>query len=116
MFFFNPQKFKNEITTPESINQWLSKFHINSRDYDLYLHIEESENGFNVDVKVNDSLENIQDVIDTTENKLLKTSLLKDIYIINEIYPKFNESLTLNENLELNLDDFTNFFKYIAII
>lgn len=110
LFFFKPQKFKNEITTPESINQWLSKFHINSRDYDLYLHIEESKNGFNVDVKVNDGLKNIQDVIDTTENKLLKTSLLKDIYIINEIYPKFNESLTFNENLELNLDDFTNFF------
>ena len=110
LFFFNPQKFKNEITTPESINQWLSKFNINSRDYDLYLHIEESERGFNVDVKVNDSLENINDVINTTENKLLKTNLLKDIYIINEIYPRFDESLTLNENLELNLDDFTNFF------
>ena len=110
LFFFKPQKFKNEITTPESINQWLSKFQINSRDYDLYMYVEESEMGFNVDVRVNDSLENINDVINTTENTVLKTNLMKDLYIINEIYPKFNDTLNLNENLELNLDDFTNFF------
>ena len=110
LFFFKPQKFKNEITTPESINQWLSKFQINSRDYDLYMYVEESEMGFNVDVRVNDTLENINDVINTTENTVLKTNLMKDLYIINEIYPKFNDTLNLNENLELNLDDFTNFF------
>lgn len=110
LFFFNPQKFKNEISTPESINQWLSKFQINSRDYDLYLHVEESLNGFNVDVKVNYELESIGEVINKTTDKLLKTNLMKDIYVINEIYPKFNRTLNFNENLELNLDDFTNFF------
>ncbi len=79
LFFCYPQKFKNEITTPEAINQWLSKFQINSRDYDLYLLIEESHNGFNIDIKVNDEMESINEVIETTSDTLLKTNLLKDL-------------------------------------
>ena len=110
LFFTSSQKFKNDTGTPEAINQWLSKFQINSRDYDLYLLVEETLNGFNVDIKVNEEMENIYDVIETTSDTVLKTNLLKDTYIINEIYPKFNQTLSLNENLELNLDDFTNFF------
>lgn len=110
LFFTTSQKFKKQPTVADSINQWLSKFQINSRDYNLYLLIEESNNGFNIDIKVNDEMKSINDVIATTKDKILKTNLLKDSYIINEIYPKFNKALTLNENLELNLDDFTNFF------
>ena len=110
LFFTKPQRFKNDPAVPEAINQWLSRFQINSRDYDLYLLIEESEKGFNVDIRVNDGMEKISDVIENTSNMLLKTNLLKDSYIINEIYPRFDRALTFNENIELNLDDFTNFF------
>ena len=110
LFFIRPQKFKISPAIPEAINQWLGKFQINSRDYDLYLLVEETMKGFNVDVCVNDGMESIYDVIENTQDSILKTNLLKDIYIINEIYPKFNTTLNLNENLELNLDDFTSFF------
>ena len=110
LFFIKPQKFKKSPTTPEAISQWLSRFQISSRDYDLYLLVEETSRGFDVDICVNDEMENIYDAIGKTNDPLLKTNLLKDTYIINEIYPKFNETLSLNENLELNLDDFTNFF------
>lgn len=110
LFFIKPQKFKKSPTTPEAISQWLSRFQISSRDYDLYLLVEETARGFDVDICVNDEMENIYDAIGKTNDPLLKTNLLKDTYIINEIYPKFNETLSLNENLELNLDDFTNFF------
>ena len=110
LFFGKSQKFKNDLSTPEAISQWLSRFQINSRDYDLYLLVEESMNGFNVDVRVNDELENITEVINTTSDKLLRTNLLKDTYTINEIYPKFRSALNYNENLQLNLDDFTSFF------
>lgn len=110
LFFIKPQKFKKSPTTPEAISQWLSRFQMSSRDYDLYLLVEETVKGFNVDICVNDEMENIYDAIGKTNDPLLKTNLLKDTYIINEIYPKFNETLSLNENLELNLDDFTNFF------
>ena len=110
LFFFESQDFKKDIATPESINQWLSKFNINSRDYDLYLVIEESSNGFNVDIKVNDEMESINNLITETKDKTLKTNLLKDAYLINEIFPDFNSSLNLNENLELDLDEFTTFF------
>ena len=110
LFFFNPQSFKKDLTTPEVINQWLSKFQINSRDYDLYLLVEESPKGFDIDIKVNEDMESINDVINTTGDKLLKTNLLKDFYQINEIYPRFQNALNHNEYLELNLDDFTAFF------
>ena len=110
LFFIKPQKFKKSPTTPEAISQWLSRFQISSRDYDLYLLVEETARGFDVDICVNDEMENIYDAIGKTNDPLLKTNLLKDTYIINEIYPKFNDTLSLNENLELNLDDFTNFF------
>lgn len=110
LFFIKPQKFKKSSTTPEAVSQWLSRFQINSRDYDLYLLVEETSSGFNVDICVNDEMESIYDAIKKTNDSFLKTNLLKDTYIINEIYPKFNDTLSLNENLELNLDDFTNFF------
>ena len=110
LFFFEAQDFENDYTTPEAISQWLSKFAIRSRDYDLYLVIEEEDDRFNVDVKVNDEMESINEVIATTNDATLKTSLLKDTYLINEIFPDFNRSLDLNENLELDLDDFTGFF------
>ena len=110
LFFSEPQKFKKSPTTPEAVSQWLARFQINSRDYDLYLLIEETDTGFNVDVCVNDEMERIYDVIENTRDPLLKTNLLRDTYIINEIYPEFNSTISLNENLELNLDDFTSFF------
>ena len=110
MFFIKPQKFKSSQTIPEAVSQWLGRFQINSRDYDLYLLIEETNAGFNVDVCVNDEMERIYDVIENTTNPLLKTNLLRDTYIINEIYPEFNSTISLNENLELDLDDFTSFF------
>lgn len=110
LFYIESQKFKDDLSTPEAINQWLSRFQINSRDYNLYLLVEESRYGFNVDIRVDDELERINDVINTTPDKILKTNLLKDTYIINEIYPEFKRALNFNENLELNLDDFTNFF------
>ena len=110
LFFIESQKFKKSPSTPEAINQWLGRFQINSRDYDLYLLIEEAMSGFNVNICVNDEMERIYDVIENTDDTLLKTNLLKDTYIINEIYPRFGTALNLNENLELDLDEFTNFF------
>ena len=110
LFFFNRINFKKDFKTPEAINQWLSKFTISSRDYDLYLVIDYTDENFKVDIKVNDEMENIQDVIAKTKDKTLKTNLLKDTYLINEIFPDFNKTLDLNENLELTLDDFTDFF------
>ena len=111
LFFTTPQKFKNNIGTVNSINQWLSKFTINKKDYDLYLLVEEVLDSFKIDIKVNDEMESINDVIATTDDKILKTNLLKDIYLINEIFPDFNKVIDLNEDLEFNLNDFSKFFE-----
>ena len=111
LFFNESQKFKNDIITVDSINQWLAMFTINARDYDLYLLIEESDDSFKIDIKVNDEMERINDVINTTKNKALKTSLLKDTYLINEIFPDFNRVIDKQEDLEFNLEDFSKFFE-----
>ena len=108
LFFFEEQKL--DINAAESISQWLSKFYLNSRDYDLYLVVEQDLNSFAVDVRVNDEMISINEVIATTEDMNLKVNLLKDTYIINEIFPQFNRTIDLNENIEYNLDDFTQFF------
>ncbi|WP_407382054.1 SNF2-related protein [Methanobrevibacter sp.] len=108
LFFFNGKKL--DINTAESVNQWLSKFSLSSRDYDLYLVVEQNLNSFNVDVKVNDELTPINEMIEKAEDNTLRLNLLKDTYIINEIFPDFNRTIDLGENLEYNLDDFTNFF------
>ena len=110
LFFKDPQKFKNDIQTVNLVNQWLSKFTINSRDYNLYLLVEENLNSFSIDIKVNDDMESISDVINTTEDKTLKTNLLKDVYLINEIFPDFNRVIDLNEDLEFDINDFSKFF------
>ena len=80
LFFIKPQKFRKSPTTPEAISQWLSRFQISSRDYDLYLLVEETVRGFDVDICVNDEMENIYDAIGKTNDPLLKTNLLKDIH------------------------------------
>ena len=108
LFFFEEQEL--DVNTAESINQWLSKFNLNSRDYDLYLVVEQVKNSFVVDVKVNDEMISINEVIATTGDTNLKLNLLKDTYIINEIFPEFNRTIDLNENLEYNLEEFTQFF------
>lgn len=108
LFFFEGQELDDN--SAESINQWLSRFTINSRNYDLYLTIEENINGFSVDIKVNDEMASINEVIKTVDDNTLRLNLLKDMYIINEIFPKFNHIIDLNENIEFNLDDFTQFF------
>ena len=110
LFFIESQKFKNDPATIESINQWLSKFIINTRDYDLYLLIEEGLNSFTMDIKVNDEMKSINDVIATTDDKTLKTNLLKDVYLINDIFPNFNRVIDFNEDLEFDLDSFSKFF------
>ena len=114
LFFFESQKLDDvgEEGYENLINQWLSKFIINTRDYDLYLVINEYDGLFDVDIQVStqkDDMENIYDVIKKTKNEQLKSQLLSDTYLINEIIPEIRDTINLND-LEFGLEEFSNFF------
>jgi len=115
LFFCKGQKFDKfeEKGNAELIKQWLSKFTLNKRDYDISLIINEYEDSFRVDIEVTDDenqMRNINDVITTTDDTNLKINLLRDIHIINEVLPEVNQTLTSGEEIEYNLDEFSNFF------
>ncbi len=114
LFFFESQKFDGvgEEGYESLINQWLSKFIINSRDYNLYLVIEDHDGLFEVNINVSTDeyeMENIYDVIETTEDEMLKSQLLSDTYLINEIIPEIKDRIALTD-MEFGLEDFSSFF------
>ncbi|HIJ14893.1 MAG TPA: DEAD/DEAH box helicase family protein, partial [Methanosphaera sp.] len=115
LFFFEGQKFDKikENNYENLVNQWLSKFILNSRDYELFLVIDEEYAIFNVSVqvRVNDGqIQPVHDVINNTQDNDLKVQLISDTYLINEIFPELHKSIDINENLEFNIDDFSKFF------
>ena len=115
LFFFNGQKFDslNENNYENLINQWLSKFILNSRDYELFLVINEEYAMFDVSVQVrvgDGEITPIHNVIKETSDNNLKVQLISDTYLINEIFPELHKSIDINKNLEFNLDDFSKFF------
>ena len=115
LFFFEGQKFDeySENNYENLINQWLSKFILNSRDYELFLVIDEKYAMFNVSVQVrvnDDEIVPIHDVIKETDDNDLKVQLISDSYLINEIFPQLHQSIEINENLEFDINDFSEFF------
>ena len=115
LFFFNGQKFDNlnENNYENLINQWLSKFILNSRDYELFLVINEEYAMFDVSVQVrvgDGEITPIHNVIKETTDNNLKVQLISDTYLINEIFPELHKSIDINKNLEFNMDDFSKFF------
>ena len=115
LFLGEPRTFSKfeESGYENLINQWLSKFVLSSRDYDLYLVINEEENdSFKVDVEVNlndKGMKNIQEVISETSDDNIKLQLLSDIYIINEVFPDVNNMLNFKE-VNYDLNEFSKFF------
>ncbi len=95
------------------INQWLSKFVLSSREYELFLVINEEDDGiFKVDVEVNindTEMKNILEVIETTNNDEIKLQLLSDVYVINEVFPEVNNILNYHE-INFDLEEFSEFF------
>lgn len=95
------------------INQWLSKFVLTFRDYDLFIVIDEEFDSYTVEIKVSveeGQMQNINKFINECKDNYLKLQLLSDTYIINEIFPQINRSIDLNENMEFNIDEFSEFF------
>ncbi|MBQ6220337.1 MAG: DEAD/DEAH box helicase [Methanosphaera sp.] len=115
VFYCEGQRFEkfSQQGYEKLINQWLSKFILNSREYKLYLVITEEFSSYEVAIMVSiedEAMQNINKAIENCKDINLKTQLLSDTYVINEVYPKINKSIHLNENLELDLEEFSDFF------
>ena len=116
LFFVKAQKFNEfkERNYEKLINQWLSKFSLTSRKYELYLVIDENENSFNVDIKV--QLEEgkeilpIKKAINDTLDDTVKLQLLSDSYVIDEVLFNLESTKRITECVEYNVEDFSQFF------
>ena len=115
LFFFEAQRFDEFIESgyENLINQWLSKFILQSREYDLFLVVDEDEGHF--DVKIQASIEegimeSIPSLIKNVEDKKVKSQLISDMYLINEISPDVTNKINVNDDLKLDLNEFSNFF------
>ena len=115
LFFFEGRKFNDigEEGVENLINQWLSKFIINSREYNLFLVIREENDIFKVDLEVsvnNGDMENVNEVISKTSDNNLKLQLLSDTYLVQEILPEIDQSFDMTGDVIFGLDDFSEFF------
>lgn len=110
LFFFEGLSEDNtsDIT---SVNQWLSKFNIDITNHDLYFVVEEIDESFSLNIKVNDSLDDIGEVINNTDDDNLKKQLLKKLSLIVDIYPDFKKAFENNTEIILNIVEFSDFFK-----
>ena len=104
LFFFESQKFDGvgEEGYENLINQWLSKFILNTRDYELYLVINEYDGLFDVNIQVStqdEDMQNIYDVIKQTNDEQLKSQLLSDTYLIKVFMKKLEKSSKPNSIL-----------------
>ena len=110
LFFFDGIEIEDNSSNIVSVNQWISKFNLTSHNRDLYFVIDEVNESFKLDIRVNEGLKPINDVINTTDDFNLKKQLIKDLYIIEEIYPNFKNSFIDNEDIILDIDEFSEFF------
>ena len=118
LFMDEEQKFDDfkQKNTEKLINQWLSKFTLNKRDYELYIVIEERDDAFAIDVRVrlddNSQITPINDVINNTFDDNVKLQLLSDSYVINEVLYNTSEdnNQRITEKIVYDLDDFSQFF------
>ncbi|MCC7553840.1 MAG: DEAD/DEAH box helicase [Methanobacteriaceae archaeon] len=113
LFLGSKEKFKGDELL---IDQWLSNFTLKNRDYTLYLHVEEFDEDFTIDLKVkfDDELpKTVSKVISDKDNYEItdkKLKILSDIYLIKEHLPEIENSLDFKKDIRFNLDEFSEFF------
>ena len=110
LFFFDGIKLKDNLSDIKIVNQWLSKFNFNTTFHDLYFVIDEVNDVFKLDICVNDNLDSVRDVINNSEDIKLKIELLKQLYLIIEIFPEFRVAFEKNEDITLDVTEFSEFF------
>lgn len=121
LFLGNAQRFdKNKSEELEnSINNWIKAFSKQASNYIIYLEIIELDKDFKIEVKVsvdNKETEEITQVIEKTDDETLKSQLLNDCQIIDNVLPKMNTSIENNENIIFTANEFAKFFNEVIPI
>ena len=110
LFFFDGMPIKKNYSLAQSVNQWFSKFNLISDLHDLYFVVDEVDDYFKLDIRVNDDLESFRDLIYNTKDINLKIELIKDLNLICDVYPDYKESFIDNEDILLGIEEFSEFF------
>ena len=110
LFFFDGITVNKNFSISKSINQWLSKFNLINDLQDLYFVIDEVGDYFTLDIKVNEDLESFMDLIHNTKDINFKIRLIKSLNIICDVFPDFKNAFINNEDIILNIEEFSDFF------
>ena len=110
LFFFDGLKTRNYLSDAKSINQWISKLNLKNDYLDLYFVIEEVDDSFKMDIRVNDELTNIKDFLVDIEDYHVKTEILRDLHVIKEIFPDYFDAVIEGREIILDINEFSDFF------
>lgn len=98
---------------PAALNQWLSNLHRPERPYELYLKIDDTKKGFELEIavilagkKTPDSVTKIMKHLPTD----IKFMLMADASLILEYIPSLQKTIDYEEKAIFNLKDFSTIF------
>ena len=110
---------------PKAIQLWLNKFYISERDYVPVIHVEDSEEVFEVSVAVNDKTKPLEapiplsSIFDNKKYNHMRLEILRSLSMLSDYFPGINDVLASRGTLKLEFDseDFTAvLFKILPII
>lgn len=118
-FFYQiPYEFKalGEEEIPQTIQRWISKFHIHLKDFVPVIKVEEDENRFKIDILIENRSKPYDEPIrlekfltEETQN-MAKTEVLKDLTLLTSAFPQleFTVQTSGRHSLQFNSNEFSN--------
>lgn len=110
---------------PHAIQQWLSRFFIAQKDYVPVIQVEELDGQFEVKVGINDKTQplqapiSVEDIFSGMDYKHMRMSVLRDLAMLIDYFPKLNDLLSTQGKARLFFDpvNFVNvLFKILPTI
>jgi uncharacterized Zn finger protein len=110
---------------PKAIQLWLNKFYISERDYVPVLHVEDTEEIFEVSVAVDDKTQPLDapipllDIFEKNKYNHMRLEILRSLSMLSDYFPGINDILASKGTLKLEFDseEFTSvLFKILPII
>ncbi len=128
MFFHGSQEYFDKFENREyasAIQQWLSRFYIAQKDYVPVIQVEDIDDEFEIKIAVNDKTKptqapiSVEDIFAEPEYKNMRMSVLRDLAMLIEYFPKLNAILSTQGKARLFFTpiDFVNvLFKILPTI
>ncbi|MGK0363332.1 MAG: putative Zn finger protein, partial [Saprospiraceae bacterium] len=110
---------------PKAIQLWLNKFYISERDYVPVIHVEDSEEIFEVSIAVNDKTKPLEtpiplpDIFEKKKYNHMRLEILRSLSMLSDYFPGINDILASKGTLKLEFDseEFTAIlFKILPVI